>query len=358
MKVKRSFHTNFKLQGRSFDNYNELIDFSLSISPQINSFLKEWFNAKGFVEVKTSGSTGISKVIRIKKKHMVQSAKATGEYFNLDSTSKALLCMSPTYIAGKMMLIRALSLGWQLDVVDPSSNPLKNCTKHYDFTAMVPLQLHHSLDDLYKVRKIIVGGGAVSKELSAKIQNIETEIFETYGMTETITHIAVKKLNHFSGNASFSTSHFEIMPNILISLDDRKCLIIKAQGITDDTVITNDLVELITEKSFKWLGRYDSIINSGGIKLIPEQIEDKLSVLISNRFFVAGLYDAVLGEKLILVIENDIKNFSKEILLKEIKALKSISKFEIPKEIFVLQHFFQTQTKKINRAATIQLIKA
>jgi len=356
VKVKSSFHTNFKLQGKSFDNNDELIDFSLRISPKINSFLKEWFNAEGFVEVKTSGSTGMSKVILIKKKHMVHSAKATGEYFNLDSTSKALLCMSPDYIAGKMMLVRALTLGWWLDVVDPSPNPLKNCTEHYDFTAMVPLQLHHSLDDIYKVRKLIVGGGAVSKELSAKIQNIETEIFETYGMTETITHIAVKKLNHFRGNRSISTSYFELLPNISISLDERKCLIIKAQDIADDTVITNDLVELITEKSFKWKGRYDSVINSGGIKLIPEQIEDKLSVLISNRFFVAGLLDAALGEKLILVIENESKNISKENLLKEIKALKSISKFEIPKEIIFLQHFLETATKKINRTATVQLI--
>ncbi len=176
MKVKSSFHINFKLQGKSFVNYDELIDFSLSISPEINLFLKEWFSAEGFVEVKTSGSTGISKMIRIQKKQMVHSAMATGEYFNLGSNSKTLLCMSPAYIPGKMMLIRALTLGWHLDVVDPSSNPLKNCSEHYDFTAMVPLQLHHSLDDIYKIRKIIVGGGAVSKELSAKIQNIETEI--------------------------------------------------------------------------------------------------------------------------------------------------------------------------------------
>ena len=112
MKIETSFHTNFKLQDKSFDNFDELIDFSRSISLEINSFLKEWFSAEGFVEVKTSGSTGMSKVIRIQKKHMVHSAMATGEYFNLGSTSKALLCMSPAYIAGKMMVIRALEGNW------------------------------------------------------------------------------------------------------------------------------------------------------------------------------------------------------------------------------------------------------
>jgi O-succinylbenzoic acid--CoA ligase len=139
-------------------------------------------------------------------------------------------------------------------------------------------------------------------------------------------------------------------------LDDRKCLIIAAPTIADDKVITNDLVELMSVKTFKWLGRYDAVINSGGIKLIPEQIEEKLSALISNRFFVAGLPDSVLGEKLILVIENKTKNISKENLLKKIKDLKHISKFEIPKEIYLLQRFFETPTKKINRTKTLQLI--
>ena len=130
MKVGCSFHTEFKLQGKSFDSHNDLIDFSLNISPEINSFLKEWFNAEEFIEVKTSGSTGMSKVVYIRKKHMVNSAMNTGKYFNIGSNSKALLCMSPSYIAGKMMLVRALTLGWQLDVVSPSTNPLKNCTEH------------------------------------------------------------------------------------------------------------------------------------------------------------------------------------------------------------------------------------
>lgn len=358
MKVESAFHTNFKLQGKSFKNHWDLIDFSLNISLEINLFLKEWFNSKEYIDVSTSGSTGKSKVVQLQKKHMIHSAIATGEYFNLYNTTKALLCMSPVYIAGKMMLVRALILGWHLDVVDPGTNPLKNCTEQYDFTAMVPLQLHHSLADIYKVKKVIVGGGAVSNELLIKIQHIETQVFETYGMTETITHIAVKKLNNFKNVIASKTkqSVYKTLPNINISIDNRNCLVIDAPNVSQEKIITNDLVDLISEKTFIWLGRFDSIINSGGIKLIPEQIEKKLTSLISNRFFVAGLPDNVLGEKLILIIENEDNIYSKENLLKEIKELNVLSKYEVPKEIFVLQYFIETPTKKISRKETIELI--
>lgn len=356
MTIKNLFHTNFKLQERSFENHQELIHFSKNISSQISSFLEEWFDSKEFVEVQTSGSTGIPKTVRLQKRHMVQSAVVTGAYFNLPKSSKALLCMSPEFIAGKMMLIRALTLGWHLDVVEPSSSPLKNCNKKYDFTAMVPLQLHHSLNEIDKVKKIIIGGGSVSKDLVNKIKYHETEIFATYGMTETITHIAVKKLNHFSPDESRKTAYFELLPDISISLDNSGCLVINAPRIADHKIVTKDLAEIISNKSFKWLGRYDSVINSGGIKLIPEQIEEKLGKVITNRFFITGRPDAVLGEKLILVVENETNNFSKENLLRKIRSLKNISKFEIPKEIFVLRHFIETPTNKVNRAKTVQLI--
>ena len=357
MKVESTFHTDFKLQGKSFESSKELIDFSRSITPEIYSFLNEWFHTKKVFDVKTSGSTGPPKVIELQKKHMIQSALATGEFFELFNGTKALLCMNPTYIAGKMMLVRALVLGWHLDIVSPAANPLKNCDKQYDFAAMVPLQLHQSLEDIYKVKKLIVGGGAISQELASKIQHIETEVFATYGMTETITHVAIKKLNQFRSNDEALAAHYTVMPNISISLDERNCLVIDAPGIANEKVITNDLVELVSETEFIWHGRYDSIINSGGIKLIPEYIEEKLSGVISNRFFVAGVPDTVLGEKMILVVENKPENISSENLRKEIKKLKFMSKFEIPKEIFVLKSFVETPTKKINRAKTMGLIR-
>jgi len=343
----KQFHNAFKLQGKSFGSKDELIDFSKEISVEVADFLTDWFDASSFVEVKTSGSTGNPKIIRLQKKQMISSAKATGDFFNLHENTTALLCMSPNYIAGKMMLVRALTLGWHLDVAEPTSNPLKNSGKNYDFSAMVPLQLHNSLQDIHKIKKLIVGGGTVSNELLGKIQEVKTEIFATYGMTETITHIAVKNLNVNSSGAK--QTHYKTLPNIQISLDFRGCLVIDAPTISDEKVKTNDLVELISPTEFNWLGRIDNVINSGGIKLIPEQIEEKLAEIIDNRFFVTGKIDEILGEKLILIVEG-IKN---EDLLNKIQDLKSLSAYEVPKEIHFLEKFMETETNKIDRAKTV-----
>jgi o-succinylbenzoate---CoA ligase len=362
---------------------NEIVEFSKTISDEISIFLEEWFNNNSFVEVKTSGSTGIPKRILLQKNQMLYSARATGAYFNLPEKTSALLCMSPSYIAGKMMLVRALTLGWNIDVIEPTSHPLKNIDKEYDFAAMVPLQLHNSLNDIQRIKKLIVGGGIVTNELLSKIQHVETNIFATYGMTETITHIAVKKLNNFnsvigreekqsigsdakitSGDtllrndviaSEAKQSLYHILPNINISKDIRGCLIIDAPKISSKKIITNDLVELISDTTFKWLGRFDTIINSGGIKLIPEQIEVKLSDIITQRFFVAGISDVLLGEKLILVIE-DKKNLNKDIILQRMKNLQSLSKYEIPKEIYFLEQFVETETKKVNRRKTLKIL--
>lgn len=336
-----------------------MIDFSKEISAEVSDFLRNWFDDKSFVEVKTSGSTGNPKIIRLQKSHMIKSAKATGDYFNLPENTTALLCMSTNYIAGKMMLVRALTLGWHLNVAEPTSNPLKNSDKIYDFSAMVPMQLHNSLADIHKIKKLIVGGGTVSNELLSKIQEIKTEIFATYGMTETITHIAVKKLNVIANGAK--QSNYKILPNIKIAVDHRGCLVIDAPTISAEKVITNDLVELISSTEFKWLGRIDNVINSGGVKLIPEQIEEKLAKIIKNRFFVAGIKDGVLGEKLILVIEelklDKINNPSKAAILKEIKHSKLFSAYEIPKEIYFIEKFMETETNKIDRAKTLVLLE-
>jgi O-succinylbenzoic acid--CoA ligase len=351
--IKSPFHIAFKLQGKSFNSKEELIDFSKEISAEVAEFLMDWFNDKSFVEVKTSGSTGNPKIVPLQKISMINSAKATGEYFDLPEKTTALLCMSPNYIAGKMMLVRALTLGWHLDVVEPASNPLKNLEKQYDFSAMVPMQLHNSLEDIHKIKKLIVGGGTVSEELLNKIQSVETEIFATYGMTETITHIAVKRMNQLRYAELVSASHYKILPNIKISVDKRGCLVIDAPKISEEKVITNDLVELISPTEFKWLGRIDNVINSGGVKLIPEQIEEKLAKILKNRFFVAGISNVVLGEKLILICEG-IKN---DDLLKEIQHLKTLSAYEIPKEICFLENFMETETKKIDRTKTLSLCK-
>ncbi|MDO6743742.1 AMP-binding protein [Tenacibaculum soleae] len=354
--MKNQFHKNFKLNGVSFSSEEELIVFSRAISNSIANFLSDWFHQKDFVTVQTSGSTGKPKSIQLKKEFMKNSALATGTFFNLKENTTALLCLSTDYIAGKMMLVRALTLGWQLDVVKPESNPLKGIEKQYDFSAMVPLQLRSSLNELHKIDKLIVGGGVVTADLIAAIQNISTKVFATYGMTETITHIAVKKLNDLPLMAE-SRSVYKTLPNVLISQDNRNCLIIEAPKVTIEKIVTNDVVNIVSKTTFEWLGRIDNVINSGGVKLHPEKIEEKLSEIIEQRFFVSGIKDEVLGEKLILIIEDVTSSEVESFLLSKIKKESSLSKFEIPKEVYLLPKFIETETKKIQRKKTLDLIK-
>ncbi len=339
-------HKDFKLNGSSFPSVDALLDISKINFQSIYPSLSSWYDGSDFIEVFTSGSTGKPKLINLRKRFMVNSAIATGAYFDLPAKTTALLCMSTNYIAGKMMLVRAIILGWQLDLVEPSSNPLEGIKKNYDFSAMVPLQLFHSLGSIYKIKKLIVGGGAVSNDLQNKIQNVNTEIFATYGMTETITHIAVKRLNNLPLNGN--TEHYKVLVNIGISIDSRGCLVIDAPNITDHQIITNDLVEIISDQEFKWLGRYDHIINSGGVKLIPEQIEEKLAEIIGQRYFITSKKDPSLGESVVLIVEGVKFDLDPE------QFRSVLSKFEIPKKIYFVDRFKETKSDKIDRKSTVE----
>ena len=345
----KNIHNQFKINDFHFDKealYQlayTLIKEGKDYENDLGVFLLDWLDDKETIQLTTSGTTGAPKVITIKKQSMVHSAIATGNFFNLHPQDKALLCLPARYIAGKMMIVRAMMLGLELDIMAPSSHlddllPRKN----YDFIAIVPLQAENSLDKLHQFKKIIIGGAKVSDDLATKLKEIKSAIYETYGMTETITHIAAKKIGE---------AYFNVLEHVSISIDERNCLVIDAPSISDEKIVTNDIVEIHNVKQFKWLGRYDNVINSGGVKLFPEQIETKLVSKIHNRFFITGLPDAVLGTKVVLVIEG-----------KEQKIAPSIfdilDKFEKPKDILFLTEFVETETKKINRIQTLKNIKA
>ena len=344
-----SFHTSFQINGKIFSNSGELIKYSQSISKEINQFLREWFSTDSHVVVKTSGSTGNPKNIHLRKDFMINSALATGRYFQLGENTKALCCLPIKFIAGKMMLVRALTLGWDIDVIESTANPLQEITKEYDFSAMVPLQLRNSISKIDQIKTLIVGGGVVSRDLKKAIQTIDTNCYATYGMTEAITHIAVKKLNKFTQSELESESVYKTLPDVTISKDKRSCLVIRAPKISDENIITNDVIELISKSEFNWKGRLDHVINSGGVKLHPEEIEQKLSNTIYSRFFVAGILDEILGEKCILVIEGENYPITK-------KHFSKLSRFEIPKAIFFIPKFIETGSGKIQRLKTLDLL--
>ncbi len=348
-------HKEFRLNGNIFKNKNEVLKYTSQNLHDVHLFLLNWFNEFDFITVSTSGSTGIPKKTQLKKEFMINSAKATGGFFDLRVGTTALLCLPVNYIAGKMMFVRAMVLGWHMDIVESNSFPLKGIIKNYDFSAMVPMQLYNSLDNIDKIKKMIVGGGLVSNELQSRILELPTQIYATYGMTETITHIAIKPLNIVAG-LNTDKDYYQTIDNVFVGTDDRNCLVINAPKISNNEIITNDLVEIISKDQFKWLGRYDHIINSGGIKLIPEQIEEKLSAVIDCRFFVAGLPDEILGEKLVLILEIQNSKFEIQNLKDKIKKLETLTKFEVPKEIYLVKWFVETETKKIQRQKTLDLI--
>lgn len=337
-------HNLFKLSGFHLDREDlcrvaySFIKEGEDFEKPVGDFLLDWFDSKNFIEMETSGTTGAPKMISVSKQAMVDSALATGDFFDLQPGDKALQCLPVKYVAGKMMLVRAMILGLDLEFVAPSSHPLDNNEIDFDFVAMVPLQAQNSISELKKVKKMIVGGAAVNKSLEKQLLKLPTQVYETYGMTETITHIAARKLGEKA---------FTVLPNVTISYDDRNCLVIHAPRISDEVIITNDIVELVNENQFIFLGRMDNVINSGGIKLIPEQIEEKLATKISRRFFIASKDDNELGEKVVLVIEGENEELDASIY-------ESLDKYEKPKELIFVPKFKETTTGKILRKETMK----
>lgn len=344
-------HNRFKLNGLHFDR-DDLKEVAYSYikegefyEKEIGDFLLEWTNDRDVVEVRTSGSTGLPKIIKLKKQAMVASALATGDYFNLEPGNTCLHCLPAHFIAGKMMMIRAMILGLELTTVEPLSRPVFNKDTVFDFASMVPIQLDKTLNFIDNIKLLLVGGAAVPKRLVSKLSNVEAAVFETYGMTETITHIAARGLNGASKSKYFTT-----LPGVMVSQDERNCLVIKADYLSNEPIITNDVVELISETEFNWLGRADHIINVGGVKMQPETIEEKLHSKIDKRFFVTSENDSKLGEHVVLVIESDKYEIPTA-------TFDDLEKFEIPKNIYFTPKFSEVTPGKIQIQTTLNKIK-
>jgi o-succinylbenzoate---CoA ligase len=343
-----------ELKKQSFENNQS--DFEKSTL----KFCHAWLNGQQEFTIQTSGSTGAPKPIVLLRKQMEASANQTIEALQLKTGETALVCLDTKYIAGQMMLVRSLIIGMNIIAVEPASNPFEKIDgQQIDFVALVPYQLEniieHTPERLDPVRCAIIGGASISHSLMEKIKKSSCVLHSTYGMTETISHIALQQLNGKSPR-----EFFEAFPSIQLRLDNRGCLCIKANYLKEE-IITNDLVELVEERKFKWLGRIDNVINSGGIKIIPEKAElifEKVfdSFQIKNRFFITGLPDEKLGNKVTIVVEGLAfnKEIQKEIL---VRVSQKLNKYELPKEFVFIQHFTETATGKVNRSATAASIQ-
>jgi O-succinylbenzoic acid--CoA ligase len=318
---------------------------------KVESFVSAWLNSDDFVETKTSGSTGSPKVIRLKKEKMAASAKMTGTYFSFQSGQKALLCLSPDTIGGKMMILRSFLFGLELYVVDINRNPLEKVDFSVNFAAMVPLQIQSIIEKnpekLNLISQLLIGGANVSSQLEDSLKKFETVAFESFGMTETMSHVAVRKLNQ----ETFQP--FEALPGISFETEQNQ-LIVNAPHLGIEKLNTNDIIDLVDENHFFWQGRADFVINSGGIKFFSEKLERKISHLIEGKFFIASEKDILLGEKIILVLE-EIESEARAKSLAELFKSK-LDKFEIPKKIYFTETFDETVSGKINRKATLKRI--
>lgn len=315
----------------------------------INFFLDEWYSNNEFIKLQTSGSTGCPKIIYAKKQYLIDSAKRTGAFLNLKSGDSALCCLPLDFIAGKMMFIRALILNLKLYYITPTSYPIKYLNFPINFCAMTPMQVSCSLHKIKLIKKLIIGGSVVSEELKKELFKYNNLIYESFGMTETYSHFACKKLSQLS-----KLDYFSVLDGFSISQDKRGCLVVKTP-FHNSLLVTNDVVK-INHQTFKFLGRLDFMINSGGIKIFPEIIEKKIYQLgyINYEFIVSSVYDKQLGEKLILIIEHNIENNTEEhynyyknnIL---VKLKKQLNKYEVPKDIIFIKKFKRTINGKIIR---------
>jgi len=320
---------------------------------QVLSFIQQWMNGQQEFTIQTSGSTGIPKQLIISRKQMIISAKRTGDFLVLKKGDTALICLSAAYIAGKMMLVRTIELGLKATFISPCTDPFLKVEHPFDFTALVPLQVQEVLSKpvskllFQKTKNIIIGGAALSNKLENQLQDSSNNIFQTYGMTETVSHVALK-------NISKGEKIYEALPNISFSVDQRNCLIIADPTSSEITIQTNDIVDLVSTTSFVWKGRADYVINSGGVKIQTEVLEAEIQSIFTNNnldcsFFIFSLKDELLGEKICLC--TTYTNLPVEELLS-----KDLPKFHKPKAIFHLKEFSYLASGKLDRKACIQLI--
>ena len=312
---------------------------------EIFLFYSEWLNTEDTITVQSSGSTGPPKQIKFKKWQLFESALQTGRYFRFNELGNLLLCLPARYIAGKLMIVRALVYGLNLIIQEPGSDPFAHLETKVDFAAVTPHQLHQAITNgspVSKAKTLIIGGGQISTDLLTIIQELSTACYATYGMTETLTHIALQRLN-----GQGKSDLFTCLPGIKIRTDNRKCLVITVPFIKDE-IVTNDVIERISNIQFRWLGRADNVINSGGVKIFPEQVEAQLAKLIDENFYISSIPDNALGQKLILYIEGRTPLFKEKTqLMEQMKQL--LPSHHCPKEIKYIHQFEYTRTGKIIR---------
>jgi o-succinylbenzoate---CoA ligase len=355
------------LNGKKF-YYEEIAAYSFRNSIPINGyeakvleFCRNWFNGQQEFVVHTSGSTGPPKNITLTRSQLEASARRTVKILKLQKGDRVLVCLNVEAISGMMMLVRGFLADLHLTIIEPIGNPLafSKPEQPFDFISLVPYQLQTIVTEtpakklvLDFAKAILVGGAPVSPELAEAVKTIKAPVYQTYGMTETVSHIALRHLNGPDPELFYKS-----FSGIKLGKDRRGCLTISGDVTNNQTIVTNDLVTLIDEHTFEWLGRIDNTINSGGYKIQLEKPEVQLAQVLLTlqlncRSFVTAVPDVKLGSKLVAVLE------SKRLPVETEKEIKNelahfLSKYEQPKHFYYIPHFKSTASGKIDKAATL-----
>jgi O-succinylbenzoic acid--CoA ligase len=314
---------------------------------QVAHFSETWA-LNGLFEIKSSGTTGLPQLHHFTKAQLIHSAQASNNAFELNTQTTALLCLPLTSVGGLMLLARSIVGSFKLLLQLPSSRPLEHLEQHIDFLAMVPTQLQqsliHDLPKLQKCTRILIGGGALSKTIIDACQAAKLEVWQSYGMTETLSHVALRSVSPVLEEV------FTALPGIAFS-SSSDCLVIHYPALQTAPIQTKDIIALHSSTSFEWLGRADNAINSGGKKIIPELLEQVLAQHIETAFFITSLPDEKWGEIVAIVLEGAANSIAPDF-----KAF-GLSTAELPKKYVFVPFFDLTNTQKIKRQVILQSIE-
>ncbi|MBK9193367.1 MAG: AMP-binding protein [Crocinitomicaceae bacterium] len=320
-----------------------------SFKESVFRFIREWDSYSMEIELKTSGTTGAPKSFKFNKKQLEASAKMTGRFFDFKPGESLLLNLSPDYVAGKLMIVRAIVHDMKLVVAPLKSDPfteIKELPCRIKLAAFVPVQIHeifsneNSLRIFNQIENVLIGGGVLSKNLEEKIAIQNPKSFASFGMTETLTHFAIRPVDG-------KTDYYTYLPGVEISVNENNCICIHPNEIVREKIISHDIVELLGKNSFRWLGRSDNLINSGGIKIQPEVIEQKIVHLIQSPFYVTSKKDDRLGEKVVLILESDQKPDHDLELLQKLK--EQLPEYHAIAEIICVNKIERTDNGKMIR---------
>lgn len=338
-----------------------LADLPLLEQEAIIDFLQQWFDTeKNTITAQTSGSTGPPKTITLKKSQLLASAAATADYFGFKAGQRALLPLSARFIAGKMMLVRAIYSGLQLDV-RPANHifPNANDLPFYDFAVMVPAQLSRVIEQNQQTcfGQLLLGGADLPPLLKTQLLQVDLPVFQGFGMTETVSHIAMRRVNGTEAEIAYTA-----LDGINIKLDERQCLCIQGPATDGQWVESNDVVKLLNERQFVWRGRSDNMLNSGGIKVALEEIESALAVLITTEpalnwlqtasFAVGRMPDPRFGESAALWVSGLVASESERVNSLRVMREK-LPLAWAPKAILSIGQLPVLESGKLNRQALI-----